>query len=148
MKCFYFCVCLCLSFKGFTDDILKQIQTIVQEARTAEKIRMRVSTENAANGESAGYIPKEVVLKSHYNRKLNSHSPKVQRITRLPNRVKRVYEPHHPKSDAKGYVTYPDVQPLIELMNVQSADHNTRRLMAIEDLAKNLRFKSINAIER
>jgi flagellar basal-body rod protein FlgC len=38
-----------------------------------------------------------------------------------PDRVKMVYDPHHPDADAEGYVAYPDINPVEEMVDMMSA---------------------------
>ncbi len=38
-----------------------------------------------------------------------------------PSRVKMVYDPHHPDADPNGYVAYPDINPVEEMVNMMTA---------------------------
>ena len=51
-----------------------------------------------------------------------------------------VYEPHHPDADAKGFVAYPNVNPLEEMANFmaskRSYESNIRAFEAIKELVR------------
>lgn len=51
-----------------------------------------------------------------------------------------VYEPNHPDADAKGYVAYPNVNPMEEMANFMSAkrsyEANVRAFEAIKELVR------------
>ena len=38
-----------------------------------------------------------------------------------PEDVKVVYDPHHPDADANGYVAYPNINPVEEMVNMMTA---------------------------
>lgn len=38
-----------------------------------------------------------------------------------PARVKIVYDPHHPDADESGYVAYPDINPVEEMVDMMTA---------------------------
>jgi flagellar basal-body rod protein FlgC len=38
-----------------------------------------------------------------------------------PGRVRIVYDPHHPDADANGYVAYPDINPVEEMVDMMTA---------------------------
>jgi flagellar basal-body rod protein FlgC len=38
-----------------------------------------------------------------------------------PGRVRIVYDPNHPDADADGYVAYPDINPVEEMVDMMTA---------------------------
>jgi flagellar basal-body rod protein FlgC len=53
---------------------------------------------------------------------------------------KLVYQPHHPDADAKGYVAYPNVNPMEEMANFMAAkrsyEANVKAFEAIRELVR------------
>jgi flagellar basal-body rod protein FlgC len=125
---------------------LSQVQKIAQHSMKANKVRLRVGSENMANAESAGYVPKEVILKHSYDLKSKVSMVKVKKIEKNAKRQKSVYQPGHPQADEKGYITMPDTNPLTELMNVQEAKHSYERGLKVYETATDLRHKGIALI--
>jgi flagellar basal-body rod protein FlgC len=94
----------------------------------AQSARMRVIAENIANADSAGKTPGE----DPYRRRIPTFKAvmddeaggKVVQIGRLAydmSDFQSRYEPGHPAADEKGYVRYPNVNSLIETMDMREA---------------------------
>jgi flagellar basal-body rod protein FlgC len=45
----------------------------------------------------------------------------VETLEDAPGKVKVVYDPHHPDADANGYVEYPDINPVEEMVDMMTA---------------------------
>ncbi|HHY51228.1 MAG TPA: flagellar basal body rod protein FlgC [Alphaproteobacteria bacterium] len=94
----------------------------------AQSARMRVIAENIANADSAGKTPGE----EPYRRRIPTFEAvmdsdaggKIVQIGRLAydmSAFESRYEPGHPAADEHGYVRYPNVNPLIEAMDMRDA---------------------------
>ena len=91
----------------------------------AQSARMRVIAENLANAQSTGRTPEE--------------DPYRRQVPVFEAEVGLVHEPGHPAANAEGYVRYPCVSSLVELMDMKEAQRsyeanmnmveNTRRMM-------------------
>lgn len=94
----------------------------------AQTARMRVIAENIANADSAGKTPGE----EPYRRRIPTFKAvmdedvggKVVQIGRLAydmSEFQSRFEPGHPAADEHGYVRYPNVNTLIEAMDMREA---------------------------
>jgi flagellar basal-body rod protein FlgC len=94
----------------------------------AQSARMRVIAENIANADSAGKAPGE----DPYRRRIPTFEAvmdaevggKAVRIGGLAldmSAFETRYEPGHPAADEHGYVRYPNVNTLIEAMDMREA---------------------------
>ena len=94
----------------------------------AQTARMRIIAENIANADSAGKSPGE----EPYRRRIPTFEAvmdkevggKVVEIGRLAydmSDFQSRYEPGHPAADEHGYVRYPNVNSLIEAMDMREA---------------------------
>jgi flagellar basal-body rod protein FlgC len=94
----------------------------------AQTARMRVIAENLANADSAGKTPGE----EPYRRRIPTFEAvmdseaggKVVEIGRLAydmSDFQSRYEPGHPAADEHGYVRYPNVNSLVEAMDMREA---------------------------
>lgn len=94
----------------------------------AQTARMRVIAENLANADSAGKAPGE----EPYRRRVPTFDTKfdpdvggkiveVGKLAYDMSAFQSRYEPGHPAADAQGYVQYPNVDPLIEAMDMREA---------------------------
>jgi flagellar basal-body rod protein FlgC len=55
-----------------------------------------------------------------------------------------VYDPTHPDADANGYVTYPNVNPVVEMTNMLSATRSYEANLAVVDAIKQMAVKAID----
>ena len=97
----------------------------------AQTARMRVIAENLANADSAGKAPGEEPYRRRIPTFETSFDPDVGgKIVEVGNLAYDMsdytsrYEPGHPAADATGYVQYPNVNPLIETMDMREAQRS------------------------
>jgi len=64
----------------------------------------------------------------------------VELLEDAPGRVKVVYDPHHPDADENGYVAYPDINPVEEMVDMMSASRayeaNIAAMNALKSMVK------------
>jgi flagellar basal-body rod protein FlgC len=56
----------------------------------------------------------------------------------------RVYDPTHPDADANGYVTYPNVDLVVEMTNMMSATRSYEANLSMIDAAKRMALKALD----
>ncbi|WP_448335996.1 flagellar basal body rod protein FlgC [Bellilinea sp.] len=56
----------------------------------------------------------------------------------------RVYDPTHPDADEEGYVTYPNVNPLVEMTNMISATRSYEANLTLIDAAKRMALRALD----
>jgi flagellar basal-body rod protein FlgC len=118
-------------------DLFRNLE-ISATALTAERLRMDLISDNIANAnttrtkEGGPYQRKvpvfaEVLDESiSHDGKLNSKPAgvKVLRIQTDGKPPRLVYDPSHPDANANGYVAYPDINPVVEMVNLISASRS------------------------
>jgi flagellar basal-body rod protein FlgC len=94
----------------------------------AQTARMRVIAENIANADSAGTQPGEEpyrrripTFETSFDQALGGKTVEVGRLAYDMSDFSSRYEPGHPAADEDGYVQYPNVNPLIEAMDMREA---------------------------
>lgn len=111
-------------------DFVKSI-FIAASGLKAQNGRMRIIAENIANADSTGRTPQE----DPYRRKVPTFSTELDRKLRadvvalgpveLDNTdFKTRYEPGHPAADESGYVRTPNVDTLIEMVDMREAQRS------------------------
>ena len=97
----------------------------------AQTARMRVIAENLANADSAGKTPGEdpyrrkiPTFKAVMDRDIGGEVVKIGRIALDQSEFRSRYEPGHPAADASGYVKYPNVNSLVETMDMREAQRS------------------------
>lgn len=113
----------------------------------AQSGRMRIISENIANAGSTAtekggdpYRRKITTFRQVFDSELGAKVVKTGRIKMDQGDFKKRYEPGHPAADNKGYVKMPNVNSLIESMDLREAQRSyeanlnvitaTRRMLA------------------
>lgn len=127
-------------------DFLKTI-SVAASGLKAQSGRMRVIAENIANANSTGQAPGEdpyrrrvVTFRSSFDRELESQTVSLGKISPDRSDFTVKHEPGHPAADDKGHVKYPNVNSLIESVDMREAQRSyeaninvigaTRRMIA------------------
>ena len=56
---------------------------------------------------------------------------------------RRVHDPKHPQADAEGYITYSNVNPVEEMVNMISASRSYQNNIEVMNTAKSLLLKTL-----
>ena len=95
----------------------------------AQSTRLRVVAENLANRDSTGESPgadpyrrRTVTFANRLDRALGAETVSVSRIGTAPGEFPQRYEPGHPAADARGYVRTPNVDGLVEAMDMRETE--------------------------
>jgi flagellar basal-body rod protein FlgC len=134
-------------------------------ALEAQRLRLDIISNNIANSEttrttSGGpYQRQDVVFSANnqrspfsnlmlLNNNLNDQSSnlngvQVNKIITDTTPGTKVYDPTHPDADANGYVTYPNVNMVVEMTNMLSASRSYEAGLSIVDAARSMALKAI-----
>ncbi len=55
----------------------------------------------------------------------------------------KVYDPTHPDADSSGYVTYPNVNPVVEMTNMLSATRSYEANLSVVEANKRMALKAL-----
>ncbi len=69
---------------------------------------------------------------------------KLVRDDKAPNMK---YDPSHPDADAKGYVAYPNINPVIEMADLVEATRSYQANVAAFESAKNIASGAISILQ-
>ncbi len=94
----------------------------------AQNGRMRVIAENIANKDSTGRTPEEdpyrrkiPTFRSKFDRELDAQVVQLGRIERDSSAFQVRHDPGHPAADAAGNVRTPNVNTLVETVDIREA---------------------------
>lgn len=127
-------------------DIISTLKIAASGLR-AQSGRMRVIAENLANADSTAQTPgadpyrrRVPTFKTELDRQLGVQTVRPGKIMLDRSDFKTRHEPGHPAADADGYVKLPNVNSLIETMDLREAQRSyeanlnvvsaTRRMLA------------------
>ncbi|MCL6556165.1 MAG: flagellar basal body rod protein FlgC [Burkholderiales bacterium] len=129
---------------------LFNVFNIAASALTAQSQRLNVVASNLANAESATsanggpYRAKQVVFQAIplSGAGLSQGAAVVVReVVEDPSPLRRVYDPRHPAADRDGYVTYPNVNVVDEMVNMISASRSYQNNVDVMNTAKTMMLK-------
>ena len=130
---------------------LTNVFQIAASALTAQSMRLNAVASNLANAESAhsstggGYKAKQVVFQSVA---MSKDAPwaqgvRMKEVVEDATPARLVYDPKHPLADAKGYVAYPNVDPVEEMTNMISASRSYQTNAEVMSTTKSLLLKTL-----
>jgi flagellar basal-body rod protein FlgC len=125
-------------------------------AASAQSQRLNVVASNLANADSVAgpdgqaYKARQVVFQtvlmgaaSEGTGAAGAAGVKVSTITENPAEGRKVHDPKHPAANAEGYVTYSNVNPVEEMVNMISASRSYQNNVDVMNTAKNLLLKTL-----
>lgn len=129
-----------------------QIFHVSGSAVSAQSQRLNVVASNLANADTVAgpdgqaYKARQVVFQTELLGARNDSGTAGVRVTNItedqtPGR--RVLDPKHPQADAEGYVTYSNVNPVEEMVNMISASRSYQNNIEVMSTAKNLLLKTL-----
>jgi flagellar basal-body rod protein FlgC len=116
---------------------------------------MRIIAENIANADSAGKTPEEEpyrrripTFKAVMDDEAGGQVPQIGRLAFDQSDFNTRYEPGHPAADEKGYVRYPNVNSLIETMDMREAQRTYEANLNVVTVTRQMLGSTINIISR
>lgn len=135
-------------------DELKNVQKIALSGMKAQTERLRVISENLANVDSTAQTPdgtpyrrKVVSFKSELDKNSGAQTVKVDKVRSDQSEFQRRYDPKHPAADKDGYVLTPNVNPLIEMMDMREAQRSYEANLAVVSSSKQLLSRTVEMLK-
>jgi flagellar basal-body rod protein FlgC len=131
----------------------------------AERLRMDVIAQNLANANSTRgpdgqpYRRHEVIFRSADVGTTNGpggteragsneplHGVEPVAIVEDPSALRTVYDPQHPDADEDGYVHFPNVNPVTEMVDMMTATRAYEANVTAMNAAKNMALKALDIL--
>jgi flagellar basal-body rod protein FlgC len=119
----------------------------------AQTARMRVIAENLANADSAGKAPGEdpyrrkiPTFKAVMDRDVGGTTVEIGRIATDQTPFAERFEPGHPAADTNGFVKYPNVNPLIESMDMREAQRTYEANLNVVSATRSMLGQTLNIL--
>lgn len=133
-------------------DLVKSIY-IAASGMRAQSDRLRVVSQNIANAESVGTHPgedpyrrKTVSFKNVMNREMETQLVKTGKYGYDKSDFLKKYDPSHPAADKDGYVLYPNVNPLVEMMDMREARRGYEANLNVIEASKSMISQTLNML--
>jgi len=132
--------------------LIKSIMVSASGLR-AQSERMRVIAENMANADSMPQAPgldpyrrKTVSFKTVLDREQNVDLVKIKKTGLDRSDFSKVYEPGHPGADNDGYVLKPNVNTLVEAMDMREAQRSYEANVNALETARSMLMRTIGIL--
>ncbi len=118
-------------------------------AASAQSQRLNVTASNLANADTVAgpdggaYKARQVVFQTELMGAAGAAGVRVSTIAEDQTAGRRVLDPKHPAADAEGYVTYSNVNPVEEMVNMISASRSYQNNVEVMNTAKSLLLKTL-----
>ena len=121
----------------------------------AQGERLRVVAENLANADSTAkatgedpYRRKMVIFQDVLDKKLGAQTVKIGKRTTDSSDFSKKYDPTHPAADAQGYVQYPNVNPIVEMMDMREARRGYEANINMIEVSKSMLSQTISLLQK
>lgn len=105
---------------------------------TAERFRMDVISGNIANANSSKANGQDPYRRRIVELQAGNGGVEIKKISQDTTEFRHVYEPGNPNADASGVVTYSNVDPLKEMVDMMSASRAYEANIAAFNSAKGM----------
>ena len=116
--------------------------------------RLRVIAENLANADSTGSSPgadayrrKTVTFESRMDAALGAEVVRVKKVGRDDGDLPMRYDPSHPAANADGYVKLPNVNTLIEMMDMREAERSYSANLSVMQATRSMLNRTIEMLK-
>lgn len=119
----------------------------------AQQARMRVIAENLANANSTGRTPDA----DPYRRQIAVFKPemvdggqgvRLAKVEQDQKDFKTVYDPSHPAANAQGYVKMPNVDSLIEALDLREAQRAYEANLNVIETARSMEMRTLELLKK
>ena len=134
-------------------DFLKSISLAASGLR-AQAGRMRVIAENIANADSTAQRPgaepyrrRVPTFRVEIDRALDAKLVALGQVRTDPSEFRSKYEPGHPAADPNGNVKYPNVNSVVEMMDMREAQRSYEANLNVIGAARRMIQRTIDILK-
>ena len=129
-------------------DDFSKIMTISASGMRAQGQRMKIASGNLANLDSPGYRRKQLYFREAVDSANDLASVEVSRVSRDPSPLNQSHDPGHPLADSDGYVTYSNVNAIIEMMDMKEAERSFTAGLRTFAQARDMFMRTLELLRR
>ena len=121
----------------------------------AQSTRMRIIAENIANANSTSavagadpYRRKIATMKSEFDRELDTTMVAAGKPLNDMSQFRTQYDPGNPAADKQGYIKLPNVDSLVEIMDMREAQRSYEADLTVMDASKTMLARTVDLLRR
>ncbi|HSM96361.1 MAG TPA: flagellar basal body rod protein FlgC [Rhizomicrobium sp.] len=134
---------------------LNASMVIAASGMRAQSNRMRIIAENIANANSTAATPaadpyrrKIATVKSDFDRDLGATLVQPGKPIEDSSAFRSQYDPGNPAADKQGYVKLPNVNPLIEVMDMKEAQRSYEADLNVMEATKSMLARTVDLLKK
>lgn len=115
--------------------------------------RLKIVSQNIANAESVGtrdgaqpYRRQTISFKNAMDKEIGAKIVQTNKVSTDKSDFVKKYEPAHPQADAQGYVYYPNVNPIAEMMDMREARRSYEANLNVIESSKAMLNQTISLL--
>jgi flagellar basal-body rod protein FlgC len=135
-------------------DDLSISSKVASSGMKAQATRLRVISENLANADSTSEIPgrepyrrKLITFREALDKSIDADTVKVKKIFNDQSPLRSKYDPAHPGANEEGYIQLPNVNPLVELMDMREAQRSYEANMNVISTSRAMVAKTLELLK-
>ena len=132
---------------------LESALSIAASGMRAQGFRLKVVAQNIANASSTSdrtggepYRRKIVTFANVLDRELGAKLVEIKKVKEDTSAFNLVYDPNHPAANEKGFVKMPNVNALIEMMDMREAQRSYEANLNMIESSKQLMSRTIGLL--
>jgi flagellar basal-body rod protein FlgC len=134
---------------------LNASMVIAASGMRAQSSRMRTIAENIANANSTASTPngdpyrrKVATVKSDFDRDLGASLVQAGKPIDDMSEFRSQYDPGNPAADKQGYVKLPNVNQLVEVMDMREAQRSYEADLNVMEATKSMLARTVDLLKR
>jgi len=119
----------------------------------AQATRMKIVAQNIANADTTPSSPGEkpyqrqvVTFKDEFDKALGAYKVKVSGVRKDNSQFLKKFDPTHPAADVQGYVSTPNVKPIMEGMDMREAQRAYEANLNVIDASRTMLLRTIDLL--
>jgi flagellar basal-body rod protein FlgC len=133
---------------------LDKTLSISARGMDAQTTRLRVIAENLANQDTTGSMPgadpyrrKTVTFENSLDRHLGTAAVRVKEVGRDGSDFQLHYDPSNPAANTQGYVKLPNVNSLVEVMDMREAERSYSANLSVLQATRGMLTRTIDLLK-
>ena len=132
---------------------LESALSIAASGMRAQGFRLKVVAQNIANASSTSdrtggepYRRKIVTFANVLDRELDAKLVEIKKVKEDSSEFSLVYDPNHPAANGEGFVEMPNVNALVEMMDMREAQRSYEANLNMIESSKQLMSRTIGLL--
>ena len=129
--------------------------SVAASGMRAQSDRMKTIAENIANANSTSpatggdpYRRQIATVKSEFDREMNATVVEADKPVQDMSDFRMQYDPGNPAADKQGYIKLPNVNTLVEIMDMREAQRSYEADLTVMDATKTMLARTVDLLNK